>query len=222
MLEASLGVSLSLLLSTTGFVRIPGGIYPVGKAGMLDNYPRKVRLRAYEICKTDTTNEQFAAFVKATGYVTDAERFHDGMVFQPGLKEFRWLRDETANWRFPNGKTCGDIVAKQDHPVTGISFHDAAEYCKWAGVRLPTLDEWEVACRAGTKTDYFFGSDPDQIGRYANVWHGRDHLHPDFSDGYMYTSPVGHFQPNPLGLYDIYGNVFQFCTGRLPTIETSC
>ena len=74
---------------------------------------------------------------------------------------------------------------------------------------------WEVASRAGVETDYFFGSTPDQIGRYANIWHGRDHLKADYSDGYMYTSPVGKFLPNPWGLYDIYGNVFQFCTGHV-------
>ncbi len=172
-------------------------------------------MRAFEIATTDTTNAEWTAFVKATGYVTDAERFHNAMVFEPGLPEFRWIRDQTGQWRFPNGVKRGDLTGKALHPVTSISFHDATVYCKWAAVRLPTLEEWEVACRAGTTTDYFFGDDGSKIGEYANVWHGKDHLKPDTSDGYMYTSPVGSFKPNPWGLYDIYGNVFEFCSGHV-------
>ncbi|MHB8635774.1 MAG: formylglycine-generating enzyme family protein [Fimbriimonadaceae bacterium] len=201
--------------SLDGFVTVAAGHYLVGKAGRLDNYPRTVTLKAFRIAKFDTTNAQFAAFVHATGYITDAERFHNAMVFKPGLKEFQWIQDHSASWHFPNGKSRGGIAGKMNHPVTSISFRDATAYCKWAGVRLPTLDEWEVACRAGTATDYFFGADEKLIGVYANIWHGRNHLKADYSDGYMYTSPVGHFKPNPWGLYDMYGNVFQFCTGRL-------
>jgi sulfatase modifying factor 1 len=217
MLGLALGVSWLLAsFPSPEFVLIPAGTYEVGKREYLFNPRRKVKLAAFEIARYDVTNADFEAFVKATHYVTDAEKRHDSMVFEPPLKEFRWIQDPTAYWRFPNGITRGGIEGKMDHPVTGISFHDGEEYCKWAGVRLPTLDEWEVASRAGAKTDYFWGDDPGQIGKYANVWHGRDHLKPDYSDGYMYTSPVGHFQPNPLGLYDIYGNVFQFCSGRMP------
>ena len=210
--------ALALTLTAKGgFVTIPAGSYAVGKDGVLSNPARKVVLKSYRISRVDVTNADFAKFVEATRYKTDAERFHDAMVFEPPLKDFRWIQDATAFWRYPNGRTRGGVSQKVDHPVTAISFRDALAYCKWAGVRLPTLDEWEVASRAGTRTDYFFGSSPDEIGKYANVWHGRNHLKPDYSDGYMYTSPVGHFKPNPLGLYDIYGNVFQFCSGRLPT-----
>lgn len=199
------------------FIPVKAGSYQVGKSNRLDNPVRRVRLRGFEIAATETTNDQFAAFVQATGYVTVAERQHNAMVFEPGLKEFRWLQDPTACWRYPNGKSRGDLTGKGSHPVTCISFEDALAYCRWAGVRLPTLNEWEVACRAGTRTDYFFGSDPKNVGKYANVWHRRDHLKPDLTDGYLYTSPVGSFAPNPRGLYDIYGNVFEFCSGALPS-----
>ena len=197
------------------FVPIKAGRYSVGKADRLDSPVRRVRIRAFSLSIYETTNEEFRTFVSATGYKTDAEQLHNGMVFEPGLKEFRWIHDRTACWRFPNGITRGDLKGKMNHPVTTISFRDALAYCKWGKVRLPSLDEWEVACRAGTKTDYFFGEDASLIGRYANVWHGRDHLKPDVSDGYLYTAPVGSFLPNPLGLYDMYGNVFEFCTGKL-------
>ena len=205
-----------IVLLAAAFVTIAAGRYEVGKVGRVDNPRRFVTLRAFRIATTETTNDEFARFVAATKYVTDAERYHNAMVFEPGLKEFRWLQDPTAYWRFPNGNSRGGIEGKGNHPVTTISFRDISAYCKWAKVRLPTLEEWEVACRAGTKTDYFFGRDRDLIGKYGNVWHGRDHLQPDASDGYQYTSPVGSFAPNALGLYDVYGNVFEFCTGRLP------
>lgn len=188
----------------------------MGKDDRLDNPVRRVKLGSFEIATMETTNAEFEQFVAATHYVTDAERLHNAMVFEPGLKEFRWIRDSTAYWRFPNGRSRGGIKGKSDHPVTSISFHDAQKYCQWAKVRLPTLDEWEVACRAGTSSDWFFGDSSEAIGNYANIWHSSDHLKPDLTDGYMTTSPVGHFQPNSLGLYDMYGNVFEFCSGKMP------
>jgi formylglycine-generating enzyme len=207
--------------SGDGYVLVPKGKYVVGKKGDERNPFRTVIVDSFRIAVYETTNREFAAFVKATGYVTDAERYHDGMVFEPGLAEFRWIRDSTAFWRWPNGRTRGGIDAEMNHPVTCISFTDVQAYCTWAGVRLPTLEEWEIACRAGTRTDYFFGSDDARIGEYANIWHGRDHLMADMSDGYMYTSPVGSFKPNPWGLYDMYGNVFEFCTGKVSPTEKS-
>ncbi|RYZ93237.1 MAG: sulfatase-modifying factor protein [Proteobacteria bacterium] len=199
------------------FVPVRAGVYSLGKADRVENPPRKVPLKAFEIAARETTNAEFEAFVRETGYVTDAERLHNAMVFAPPLPEFQWLADRTAYWRFPNGIKRGGIEKKADHPVTAISFADALAYCKWAKVRLPTLDEWEAAARAGTNTDYFFGKGRSGIQKFANIWHGRDHLKADLTDGYTTTSPVGHFAPNPLGLYDIYGNVFEFCTGTLPS-----
>lgn len=207
---------LAAALFSPTFVTVPAGTYTVGTAARPNNPPRKVKLAAYQIAAHETTNDQFAAFVAATKYVTDAERLHNSMTFAPGLKEFRWLADKTASWRFPNGRKRDGIEGKGDHPVTGISYRDAEAYCRWAGVRLPTLDEWEIACRAGTSGKYFFGDDDARIGDYGNIWHGRDHLTADTSDGYMTTSPVGCFKPNPWGLYDVYGNVFEFCAGLLP------
>jgi sulfatase modifying factor 1 len=178
-------------------------------------------VKDYLIAKTETTNQQFEAFVRATSYKTDAQRLHNAMVFQPGLKEFEWLEDSTAYWRYPNGISRGGIENKMNHPVTCISYSDIIAYCTWAGVRLPSLEEWEIACRAGSSGDYFFGKDPAKISRYANIWRGRDHLVADSSDGYMYTAPVASFAPNPWGLYDMYGNVFEFCTGKLSPTESN-
>ena len=202
---------------TATFIRMPAGRYTIGAKGNFLNPLRTISIKAISIATTETTNQQFDAFVRATHYVTDAERYHNANIFEPGLEEFKWIQDSTAYWRFPNGIRNGGIEQKMNHPVTSISYNDILAYCKWAGVRLPTLEEWEIAARAGSKTEYFWGSDKKQIGKYANVWHGRDHLTADTSDGYMYTAPVGSFTPNAWGLYDVYGNVFEFCDGQLVT-----
>lgn len=198
-------------------VHVPAGDYTLGRKGYINNPLRTVHTNGFDIAATELTNAEFEKFVQATGYVTDAERNKNALVFSPGLREFRWLEDTTACWRYPNGVTRGGIENKMDHPVTTISYRDAVAYCKWAGVRLPSLDEWEIASRAGATTTYFWGDDMMPLSTYANVWHGRDHLQADSTDGYMYTAPVGSFKPNAWGLYDMYGNVFEYCEGRLPT-----
>lgn len=203
------------------FVLVPSGEYYVGKKQHTLNPYRKTRIDSFWIAIAETTNAEFEAFVKATGYITDAERSHNAMVFQPGLREFEWMNDSSAYWRFPNGVGRGGIENKMNHPVTCISYYDIERYCQWAGVRLPTLEEWEVAARAGSVTDYFFGSTTQQLNEFANTWQGRDHLAADSSDGFMYTSPVKTFAPNAWGLFDVYGNVFEFCSGRLKANQSN-
>jgi sulfatase modifying factor 1 len=202
------------------YVTVPKGVYEVGVQNDPRNPLRKIKVDSFYMAAYETTNRQFAAFVAATGYVTDAEKRHNALVFEPPLDEFRWKSDSTAYWRFPNGKSRGGISNRMNHPVTCISYHDVQAYCTWAGVRLPTLEEWEIACRAGTRTHYFFGNSQQQIKPYANIWYGHDHKKADYTDGYMTTSPVGHFKPNPWGLYDVYGNVFEFCSGKVSATQS--
>ncbi len=204
------------VLNDSLFVKIPAGEYQLGRKDYINNPLRKVKAESYYISKYEITNTQFEQFVEATGYKTDAEKLKNGMVFEPGLEEFRWIQDSTAYWRFPNGISRGGIENKMNHPVTSISHSDALAYCKWADVRLPSFNEWEIASRANATTDYFWGEDSKELIHYANIWYGKDHLTADFTDGYMTTSPVGSFQPNPWGLYDIYGNVFELTEGKLP------
>lgn len=198
-------------------VAVPAGVYWVGEKDHFVNPLRRAKTKGFLISNHEVTNREFALFVEKTGYRTTAERLRNAMVFEPGLAEFRWIQDPTAFWRLPNGTSRGDLSGKETHPVTTISYEDAVAYCKWAEVRLPTLDEWEIASRAGSKSRYFFGDDHRQIGKFANIWHGLDHREADFSDGFQWTSPVGSFAPNPWGLYDIYGNIFELCAGRLPS-----
>ena len=111
-----------------------------------------------------------------------------------------------------------------NHPVVNVSWNDAAAFCVWLSkkegkkYRLPTEAEWEYACRAGTTTRYSFGNDPEGLVKYANSWDaGVIEKWPAASnrlkgnDGYIFTAPVGSFLPNPFGLYDMHGNVNQWC-----------
>lgn len=197
------------------FTTIPAGTYTIGQKNHQLNPLRKVKIDSFAIATTELTNALFEQFVNATGYITDAEKLKNAMVFEPGLEEFKWKEDSTAYWRFPNGITNGGIEKKMNHPVTTISYKDALAYCAWAKVRLPSLDEWEIASRVQSNETYFWGDDKTAIVDYANIWHGRNHLEADISDGFMYTAPVASFKPNQLGLYDMYGNVFEFCEGKL-------
>ena len=201
------------------FVRVPAGYYWVGERDHLRNPLRKVHLQAFEIGATEVTNGQFAAFVKATGYKSDAERNGFGMTFQEGMDDWAWVPTRGADWRHPFGPGKPGIENQHDFPVTQISSDDARAYCRWAGGRLPTVEEWEVAGRAGRKSElapekgetprYPWG-DQWQPGR-ANNWQGSHHRN-ELQDGYLYTCAVGQFPPNDWGLYDIIGNVFEYCS----------
>jgi formylglycine-generating enzyme len=212
---------ITLQAQDSNFVVVAKAVYTIGKKDHLLNPLRRVQVNSFAIAKRETTNREFEEFIKATSYKTDAERMHNALVFQPGLKEFEWMEDSTAHWRYPNGTSRGGIANKMDHPVTCISYTDIIAYCKWANVRLPSLEEWEVAARAGSKSDYFFGNNNKMLEKFANIWRGKDHLIADSSDGYMYTSPVGIFAPNPWGLYDMYGNVFEFCSGKVKSNQSN-
>lgn len=201
------------------FIKIDSGTYTVGAAKHPLNPKRKIVLSAFSIANKETTNEQFEQFVKATGYITDAEAMHDALTFYPGLEEFEWAEDSTANWRFPFGAKQEGIANKMNHPVTCISYSDAVTYCQWAGVRLPTLNEWEVSSRAGSNEEYYWGKDKTLITQYANIWTGKNHLTVANSEKHIYSSPVGLYRPNKWGLYDIYGNVFEFCSDKPPLLQ---
>jgi formylglycine-generating enzyme len=196
------------------YVTIPKGVYQLGQKGHYTNPLHSAAVDSFKISTTEITNAEFEKFILATNYKTDAEKHKNARVFKPGLAEFTWLDDSTAYWRFPNGTLRGGIESKMQHPVTCISYRDALAFCKWLEVRLPTLDEWEIASRCGANTTFAWGNNRDSLGLYANIWHGTNHLTADTSDGFMYTSPVASFAPNAWGLYDMYGNLFELCAGN--------
>ncbi len=197
-----------------GFVLVPAGTYELGKTNHRINPKRQVEAESFLISEAEITNAQWQVFIEETGYQTTAERFKNAMTFYVGLDEFKWVMDSTANWRFPFGEAEGGIEEKMDHPVTCISYYDIQKYCAWAKAELPTVDQWEIACRANTAGPYHFEGGRDSLNLYANIWQSETHKEVTVEEDYLYTSPVKSYQANPWGLYDMYGNCFEFCADR--------
>jgi formylglycine-generating enzyme required for sulfatase activity len=230
-----------------GMVWIPGGEFSMGaqdppdmehdRVGMQatqDSRPiHRVYVDGFFMDKTDVTNAEFAKFVAATHYITEAERtpkaedfpgappenlVAGAVVFAPPDQAVPlnnqlqwWTYVKGANWRHPSGPD-SDIKGKENYPVVSVSYDDALAYAKWAGKRLPTEAEWEFAARGGLSGKPFVWGDsfkPD--GKYmANTFQGHFPNKNTDEDGFTATSPVTQFPPNGYGLYDMAGNVWQW------------
>jgi formylglycine-generating enzyme len=200
-------------------VRISAGIYPLGDASHKLNKPHRQQTSGFAIAVTETTNAQFAAFIAATGYRTHAERNGWSLIGGEGSAEWEWRRQEGADWRHPFGPDGPAAADLPQHPVTQISGEDARAYCRWAGGRLPSIDEWEIASRAGAQTAYPWGKNFQP--KLANTWNGKDHLKNTREDGYVLTAPVRSYPPNAWGIYDVIGNVFEYCEGHPPWMSAA-
>jgi sulfatase modifying factor 1 len=217
-----------------GMVRVPGGAFRMGTddPGFPDDGEgplRVVRLRPFHIDPTAVTNVQFATFAKATGYVTDAERLGWSYVFAgfvgPAARGHVldgtvpdapwWWAVAGASWRSPEGPG-STIARRQSHPVVHVSWNDAAAYAAWAGKRLPTEAEWEMAARGGLDQARFpWGDELTPGGRHrCNIWQGRFPVENTGADGHLGTAPVKAFPPNRFGLYNVAGNVWEWCADR--------
>ena len=158
----------------------------------------------------EVTVADFRKFVLAANYKTEAETFGDAGLLNEETKQ--WKLEKGANWEYPYGRN--KPKAADNYPVTQVSWNDAQAYAKWAGKRLPYEIEWEHAARNGTNSRliYPFGNEIIANGTYlANTWNG---TFPEFDktlDGFHFAAPVGSFSKSPLGLYDLSGNVWEWC-----------
>ena len=203
--------------------------------GMPDATPvHLVSVSGFWMDATPITNAEFDRFVRATKYVTVAEQKPDAKEF-PGVPEDKlvpgavvftppsrpvslddysqwWSYVPGANWQHPDGPA-STIKGLENHPVVHIAFDDAIAYAKWGGKRLPTEAEFEFAARGGLDRNlYPWGNELKPAGKVpANIWEGHFPDANNRADGYFKTSPVKAFQPNPYGLHDVGGNVWQWC-----------
>lgn len=218
-----------------GMVAIPAGDYQVGSDRF---YPeeapvRQVSIASFEIDQAPVTNAEFLQFVDATGYQTVSERPPDptlypdlppeeqipeSVVFLPPPPTVDrseplswWALIAGADWRHPQGPDTS-LEGLMQHPVVHVAFEDAFAYAEWAGKRLPTADEWEVAARGGlVDQDYAWGAEKRPNGHWlANVWQGPFPWDNQETDGWFWTSPVGSFPANGYGLVDVCGNVWEW------------
>lgn len=208
-----------------GMVFLRGGKYVMGdkeSPSEWDRYEHEVEVKDFWIDKYEVTNEQFARFVEATSYVTDAEKIGDAPVFpskgagdQDADKpiEHRGFRVlPGAFWRQPEGPGSSN-ADRMNHPVVHVSWNDAVAFAKWAGKRLPTEAEWEYAARAGgQRIKYGCGPQLQKDGKWlSNIWQGDFPRLNSGEDGFLATAPVGSFPPNEVGLHDMAGNVWEWC-----------
>ncbi len=192
-----------------GMVFIKGNSFQMGSdAGIPFEAPvHTVEISSFLMDEHEVTVAQFAEFVKATNYQTEAEKFGWSGVFDFEISE--WQKVDGANWRFPDGKK---IAANENEPVTQISWNDANEYAKWAGKRLPTEAEFEFAARGGLiGKKYAWGDELRPEGKpVANWWQGTFPKKNTAEDGFLSRAPIKSFPPNGYGLYDITGNVWEW------------
>ena len=213
-----------------GMIALEGGVFLMGSEG--GTYPedgegpvREVTLSPFFMDATTVTNRQFKRFVEATGYKTEAERFGWSFVFHmlvpdkvkaklkqqvQGLEW--WLKVPGAYWKRPFGRGT-DIRSIMDHPVVHVSWADAVAYCQWAGKRLPTEAEFEYAARGGLVQKRLpWGDELTPNGEHrCNIWQGRFPVENTAEDGFVGTCPVRTYPPNGYGLYNMAGNVWEWC-----------
>ena len=197
--------------SLDNMVYIEGGTFMMGSdANRPDELPiHEVTLDGFWMDKYEVTNADFAKFVEETGHVTTAEQYGNSILFigSDGPVDLRdvgqwWSVVDGVDWRHPEGPG-SNIDSRMDHPVVHVSWNDAKAYAEWAGKSLPTEAQFEYAAKLGTTDD---PKTPE-----ANIFQGTFPYDNNVTDGFEATAPVGSFPPNSLGMYDLAGNVWEWC-----------
>ena len=213
-------------------VELAGGAFSMGsESHYADEAPvRTIAVDPFAIDAWPVTNAEFAAFVRATCFVTLAERRGGSLVFKPtpgpvDLNDVSrwWSYIAGADWRHPEGPVSG-LAERADHPVVHVAYEDAQAYAAWARKRLPTEAEWEYAARGGlNRCEFAWGDELEPSGVFmANTWQGEFPWRNSGEDGWIGTSPVGAFPANDWGLVDLIGNVWEWTSGRYETGGRTC
>lgn len=199
------------------FVDVPGGSFIKSANGLYpeEGSPLRLHVPPFRIQVNEVTNDQFAAFVRATGYVTEAERRGGSALFvatPTPWDELSWWRlDAATNWQNPAGLD-SDLAGKGRLPVVHVTLNDARAYADWAGARLPTEVEWEYAASLGLADpdDPLSGALGQNDAARANVWNGLFPVVNTMEDGFRGLAPVGCYGASRIGTHDMIGNVWEW------------
>jgi formylglycine-generating enzyme required for sulfatase activity len=203
-----------------------GTDYPNGFPADGESPVRPVTLSPFAIDRHPVTNAEFAAFVDATGYHTEAERFGWSFVFWSHIPTDRfdelvedtvaaapwWCKVSGSSWKQPEGPG-SNIHGRLTHPAVHVSWNDASAYAAWSSKALPTEAQWEYAARGGLEQKlYPWGDELTPNGQHrCNIWQGQFPNEDTGEDGYAGTCPVDAFPPNGYGIHSVTGNVWEWC-----------